>query len=166
MQDAGTALKGFIQSPEMQHAVEKLSKLKKKFDEEIPYYKHFKIFKGEPSILPITVIQEFTDMMKKLRQEALMFKKTFNENELPEHVGGIFLNMFLILTKDSLEVKESKVLLGGKPIAWIKTADWVLGMFSKLPYKVKVEYSKESYNHIVQYFTLLNIVQTLEKELL
>ncbi len=134
----------------------------------INYYTKFRDGIDAPSIIPIQQTQEFAKFIAKSKQTILKFKKSFNENDLPEELNRIFMKIFLIICKEdpSVTVEDNVVWLKKTPGMRKKSTEYVLKDWGDdYPYKLKMRYSFQAYEYVINYFDIIPLIEELESKM-
>jgi len=151
--------------PELVNVKTEIVQIQEKLS-QIKYYKDFKINIDAPSTIPIQEAEVFAKFITNFQKTILDFKKSFNENELPEELRGIFLSIFLLVCKKGLVVDEDQIVYFDKsPGLWKKSTAYVLEKWNDLPYKAKAGYSLQAYGYLVSYYDLIRDINELESQL-
>mgnify|MGYP003418583109 CR=1 FL=1 len=142
-----------------------LQEIKRKF-KIISYYKDFRLKIDQPSLIPIEEAEKFTLFMNDSRTLLLKFKKSFNENDLPEKLNDSFMDIFLGITKKCLSTDKHKVVYIGKTgsLAWRKPVNYVVEHWEKLGNIQRITYSQHCYDTIKSYFNLIGLIDQFEKQ--
>ena len=130
----------------------------------IDYYKKFRFHIDAPSVLPIEIVKDFTIEMSNFKKEIIEFKKSFNENDLPEDLRQTFMQIFIILVKPSLYVKNGDVILGEVGGSWKKPTAYIVNVWDNMEYEIKYTYSKQAFTEICSYFDLVRLIKKMQIE--
>lgn len=142
----------------------KLEKMKKEFSRRISYYVKFDYPKSKPSVLPIQKAEELALSLVEYRNSILNFKKTFDENELPENLREVFSEVYLKLGNEEFEIKDDVVYLGGTGNSRKKSVQYITEGFDKMDYIWAADYSRSAHKTVSSYFPLIDLIGQLEKE--
>ncbi len=138
-----------------------LEQTKSKFT-EIAYYEKFIFGFHPPSPIPINISEEFWNSLSSTQKLLLEFRKSFNENDLPEDIRQAFVNMTITIVQNKFDVDKGVIKIGGLGKPWWKEVGYVKKNWGPMEYDVKVIYSQEAYSNISYYFVLIGQIEQLE----
>jgi len=140
-----------------------LKLLKGKFS-SIDYYKRFQFSIDRPSSLPLEHVTEFCLKARAIRISLFSFKRSFNENDLPDDLREIFVAISVSIVQKGLTMKSGVACIGGLGVKQRKVTD-VLIKWDEMKYPHQVIYSQEVFNAITGYFPLIKLIEALSSNL-